>query len=181
MWKKPVKWHTDHVSWSNWLSGLSCKLANFRMIGLNNWFLFLSLYNNNNINNTEGKFITSILTVTGVVVVALPIPIIVNNFTRFYERIMTQSEKYQFEFDENKSNENNNTPLVVSHCETTIWKKFPKKRKHAHLMISSSKRRGMRNWNAARASDFKKKHYCSPNQRSRTSSIYVEIINNSKS
>ncbi|XP_066913227.1 potassium voltage-gated channel protein Shaker-like [Clytia hemisphaerica] len=68
----------------------------------------------------EGQFITSILAITGVVIVALPIPIIVNNFTRFYERIMSKSSKYQFEFDESKSEENKETHLVVTQCESTI-------------------------------------------------------------
>lgn len=72
----------------------------------------------------EGQLITSILTVTGVVVVALPIPIIVNNFTRFYERIMSQSQKYQFDFEETKASNgeqsNEDVPLIVAQYETTM-------------------------------------------------------------
>ena len=74
---------------------------------------------------SEGQFITSILTVTGVVVVALPIPIIVNNFTRFYERIMSQSQKYQFNFDEIPSSSNADSSdehdkLIVTQYETSM-------------------------------------------------------------
>ncbi|XP_057317670.1 potassium voltage-gated channel subfamily A member 10-like isoform X1 [Hydractinia symbiolongicarpus] len=81
----------------------------FKSIPHTFWFAIVTLttvgYGDMVPSTSGGKIISAVLSVTGVLVIALPIPIIVNNFRRFYDRMMSRSPAYQFEFDLEKSNE----------------------------------------------------------------------------